>query len=156
MIFYSCERKVLRRAVLTSHHFLLIEHGFPLSSTTRSNSFSPFDSRHRFLDTQHILVLIPAHHQRRKERGGRRCDCYSNPLGSLMGKSEWEWGIRGLWRPIYSVISQLTVLAMAGLPESLLKTWQGLHVTDSLRGAVEEGVRRMQEREEMERKRRAM
>lgn len=42
-----------------------------------------------------------------------------------MGKSEWEWGIRGLWRPIYSVISQLTVLAMAGLPESLLKTWQG-------------------------------
>lgn len=102
--------------------------------------------------TEYILVLIPAHHQRER----RRCDCYSNPLGSLMGKSEWEWGIRGLWQPIYSVISQLTVSAMAGLPKSLLKTWQGPHMMDRLWGAGEEGVRGMQEREEMERKRRAM
>lgn len=89
-------------------------------------------------------MLIPAHHQRGRKRERRRCDCYSNPPGSLMGKSEWEWRIRGLWRPIYSVISQLTFSAMAGLPESSLKIWQGLNMTDRLHGAGEEGARRMQ------------
>lgn len=93
---------------------------------------SPFDSAAiAFLTHRVYLNANPCTPSKRKKRERDRGVIVTVILqGALIGKSEWEWGIRGLWRPIYSIISQLTVSAMAGLPESLLKTWRGLHMTD--------------------------